>query len=316
MKINDKQDHFLISLVDEVVKLNRPAIVVLDTNLLSSFYNFVNFFLPQFEIAKVSKFQEFYEDSLNVFQLINNGFTTYNLKKYKNNINKLTLIDFESLFNYYPDNFDNYVNISVDQKIDINQIRLFLSKIGYICVDMVDYCGQFSIKGDILDIGMSVNYEMCGVRIAIDYENITSIDRFDLSSQRKFKSTLSNLLIPPVNKVVNSDINKDLFLDSFCKYFKDSSEIYNIIKNEMSVFNFDYFTKFIYKQISLFDLFDQNSIFILPAKFEFLVNKIWDGISNEYGLISSYKKALLPSDCYVDREIILSQLSKFEKIIY
>jgi transcription-repair coupling factor (superfamily II helicase) len=76
------------------------------------------------------------------------------------------------------------IKLKIDQEVDPVELSLKLTRLGYIKQFMVENRGQFSIRGDIVDI-----YPMVGEpsRIELFGDNIESIREFSIGSQRSTK---------------------------------------------------------------------------------------------------------------------------------
>ncbi len=87
-------------------------------------------------------------------------------------------------------------------RIVIDDLSELLVKIGYVKVPMVESQGQFSRRGDIIDIYTpSIRYP---VRIETFGDEIDRISTFDVISQRRIDS-LNEILIYPAREIIISD---------------------------------------------------------------------------------------------------------------
>lgn len=94
---------------------------------------------------------------------------------------------------------DSLIEIKLSDTADTKDIVKRLVSIGYEASDMVEGKGQFSSRGDILDI-YSPSCEM-PIRIEFFGDEIESIHSFDIETQRR-QDKLESTVILPVNEVV------------------------------------------------------------------------------------------------------------------
>ena len=82
------------------------------------------------------------------------------------------------------DLFSNIISFEFDKNYNFEEIKQKLVNLGYERVDLIEGKGQFSIRGDILDIALTENK---GVRIEFWGDEIDSIRYFNISSQRSIE---------------------------------------------------------------------------------------------------------------------------------
>ncbi|MCR4942275.1 MAG: transcription-repair coupling factor [Campylobacter sp.] len=87
------------------------------------------------------------------------------------------------------------IELKFAQKIDINQIRQDLLHCGYEMVDIAESKGEFSIRGDIIDI-YSLNDDE-PYRILLFDDEIESIRHYDIQTQISQKTELESVRIVP-----------------------------------------------------------------------------------------------------------------------
>src|SRR5262249_51916897 len=83
--------------------------------------------------------------------------------------------------------------LKMGEKVDLNQVAKKLAQLGYSREALVTLRGEFSIRGDIIDI-----FPSCGrpTRIELFDEEIESIRLFNIDNQRSVEEA-SEILIPP-----------------------------------------------------------------------------------------------------------------------
>ena len=97
--------------------------------------------------------------------------------------------------------YKNMLELKVGKNYSLEGIKQTLIDLGYERNDLVENKGEFSVRGDILDIALS-NKE--GIRIEFWGDEIDSIRRFNLSSQRS-NDMLEKIEIMPAHEFVLED---------------------------------------------------------------------------------------------------------------
>ena len=92
-------------------------------------------------------------------------------------------------------------------KKTLNNLKQLLLLLGYERSDMVENKGQFSIRGGIVDIGLS---EKNGVRIEFWGDEVDSIRYFNISSQRTTEMTNSVKIFPAHEYLLEYEIEEDI----------------------------------------------------------------------------------------------------------
>ncbi len=104
---------------------------------------------------------------------------------------------------------ENTIVISESDSISVSEFSTRLVDAGYSRVDLVEGIGQFSVRGDIIDVfpplsqsGDSTEAE--AVRIELFGDEIDRMGIFDISTQR-FLSPLDKITLPPAREVIVSE---------------------------------------------------------------------------------------------------------------
>jgi len=109
----------------------------------------------------------------------------------------------------------NSLKIELDQALDPFELSEYLVEIGYSQIFDCSEKGSFSRKGLILDINPT-NFDP--IRITFEDDVVSSIQPFDLSSQRTLeKHSLKSILIGPGLNAILKDKNINLFKNSIQK---------------------------------------------------------------------------------------------------
>lgn len=102
---------------------------------------------------------------------------------------------------------ENIIQLDLGKTLDIKDFLKHLANIGYVSSAMVEGKGQFSLRGDIIDI-FPPNHEL-PIRIELFGDEIDSINYFDIDTQRR-KDKLKSIVILPISEIIieNKEENK------------------------------------------------------------------------------------------------------------
>ena len=92
--------------------------------------------------------------------------------------------------------YENIIKFEVSKTYNLEELKEKLIKLGYERCELIEGRGQFSIRGDIIDISMS---EIEGARIELWGDEVDSIRYFNISSQRSIEN-LQEVEIYPANE--------------------------------------------------------------------------------------------------------------------
>ncbi|MBO7610631.1 MAG: transcription-repair coupling factor [Elusimicrobia bacterium] len=116
---------------------------------------------------------------------------------------------------------DNTITLKVNNGYKYSGIITTLSKIGYSRENFVEDKGQFSVRGDILDIWPCDNENP--IRITFDFETVETIKTFDYISQRS-QQYLDEITILPYKIVDTKTTLLDQLNNNFVVYCDDEIE--------------------------------------------------------------------------------------------
>ncbi len=224
----------------EKCRLNKNVVLVVDDN--ADFYKIKHTFL---EIQKiVPQIVNFHPQNKNFFIFLSENKISYesiidiiNLSNDFNNREKFFIAIQQSLKGLkIISNLKPY-NLLNNEYIDLKSLIDTLIKFGYTRKDFVESIGEFSLRGEILDLWFNGflydennNFlnKTTTVRIILDDNKIKDIRQFDVSSQRSFilQQKISVLKIYPVNfQNFELSYNIDIF-------FSENSLIINFLSNQ------------------------------------------------------------------------------------
>lgn len=181
--------------------------------------------------------------------------------------------------------FSSIIKLEVGKDIDIKKLVDNLVKMGYKKRPTTEAVGEFSIRGEVIDIFS--NYYLEPLRINLFDTEIETIKFFDVETQRSNKKT-NEAIIFPVNEIIYDEIEKNKFIE---KIRSIDSDLPNFILRDLVDFdNYDNLER-IGKYIKYLE---DNPCTLL----DYLDEKI--AIYNEYTrLKENYESLLLDLDNYI-----------------
>ncbi|WP_103637908.1 transcription-repair coupling factor [Campylobacter concisus] len=300
----------------------------------ASFAGFSAFKLPDFRAKKGDDLRSFNEELFEISSVLS--------KYYKFDGKKIIISPFSTLLNPLPTqkNLESST-IKLKDNLNLSEFADLLIRFGYECVDIVESVGEFSIRGEVIDI-YGVNMDD-PVRILLFGNEVESIRNYNTATQISNKNELSEAEIVPFianlskdefekvsqkiedmqSDALVSDLNSLGFwaIDSFSDYLKvfDSKlvkkidfEIYDAPKEKFKGIEILPEPK-VYKDLEVtlnFDFFELNkskSITVLSRNEGLFKGYELDGFANVKLEISPLVVNLTSSD-----KIVVS-LNKFEK---
>ena len=300
----------------------------------ASFAGFSAFKLPDFRAKKGDDLRSFNEELFEISSVLS--------KYYKFDGKKIIISPFSTLLNPLPTqkNLESST-VKLKDNINLSEFADLLIRFGYECVDIVESVGEFSIRGEVIDI-YGVNMDD-PVRILLFGDEVESIRNYNTATQISNKNELSEAEIVPFianlskdefkkvsqkiedmqSDALVSDLNSLGFwaIDSFSDYLKDFDsklvkkidfEIYDAPKEKFKGIEILPEPK-VYKDLEVtlnFDFFELNkskSITVLSRNEGLFKGYELDGFANVKLEISPLVVNLTSSD-----KIVVS-LNKFEK---
>ncbi len=300
----------------------------------ASFAGFSAFRLPDFRAKKGDDLRSFNEELFEISSVLS--------KYYKFDGKKIIISPFSTLLNPLPTqkNLESST-IKLKDNLNLSEFTDLLIRFGYECVDIVESVGEFSIRGEVIDI-YGVNMDD-PVRILLFGDEVESIRNYNTATQISNKNELSEAEIVPFianlskdefekvsqkiedmqSDALVSDLNSLGFwaIDSFSDYLKEFDsklvkkidfEIYDVPKEKFKGIEILPEPK-IYKDLEVtlnFDFFELNkskSITVLSRNEGLFKGYELDGFANLKLEISPLVVNLTSND-----KIVVS-LNKFEK---
>ena len=300
----------------------------------ASFAGFSAFKLPDFRAKKGDDLRSFNEELFEISSVLS--------KYYKFDGKKIIISPFSTLLNPLPTqkNLESST-IKLKDNLNLSEFADLLIRFGYECVDIVESVGEFSIRGEVMDI-YGVNMDD-PVRILLFGDEVESIRNYNTATQISNKNELSEAEIVPFianlskdefekvsqkiedmqSDAIVSDLNSLGFwaIDSFSDYLKEFDsklvkkidfEIYDAPEEKFKGIEILPEPK-VYKDLEVtlnFDFFELNkskSITVLSRNEGLFKGYELDGFANVKLEISPLVVNLTSND-----KIVVS-LNKFEK---
>ena len=121
---------------------------------------------------------------------------------------------------------DSILNLRLANSYDIEEIKKKLIFLGYERYDLVETKGNFSIRGDILDIALN---EKKGVRIEFFGDEVDQIRYFEIASQRSTEN-INQINIYPISEEIIKEPDGNIL-----EYLEDNTIIILDEKNKISL---------------------------------------------------------------------------------
>ena len=196
--------------------------------------------------------------------------------------------------------YQNVIDFEVGKTYLLDEIKEKLVGLGYERSDLIENKGQFSIRGGIVDVGLS---EKIGVRIEFWGDEVDSIRFFQISSQRSTEM-LKEITIFPAHELIVQDLSKAV--KNIQEKYPEEIEDIELIKNGDYISKINkYFNEFYENQASFLDYMSDEYLLLLDEKSKINQRKT-NIIEDNNKLIAS----LVEKEKFVPEAI--ENISKFE----
>lgn len=154
--------------------------------------------------------------------------------------------------------YENIIDFKIGETYSIENLKQTFVKLGYERTNLIEGQGQFSIRGGIVDVGLS---NKIGVRIEFWGDEVDSIRYFKIDSQRSTEM-IQNITIFPAHEFIVQNISNAI--KKIEENYSNVDEDIELIKNGENISKIDkYFNEFYDKQEYFLDyLSDKYLIFI------------------------------------------------------
>ena len=116
--------------------------------------------------------------------------------------------------------YKNRIELKIGKTYSLEEIKQKLVNLGYIRCDLIEGKGEFSVRGDILDISLD---DKIGIRIEFWGDEIDSIRKFAIASQRSI-NTLDKIEINPAHEYILENSIEDIIKRIRSKVVKEKQE--------------------------------------------------------------------------------------------
>lgn len=196
--------------------------------------------------------------------------------------------------------YQNVIDFKVGKTYLLDGIKEKLVGLGYERSDLIENKGQFSIRGGIVDVGLS---EKIGVRIEFWGDEVDSIRFFQISSQRSTEM-LKEITIFPAHELIVQDLSEAV--KNIQEKYPEEIEDIELIKNGDYISKINkYFNEFYENQASFLDYMSDEYLLLLDENSKINQRKT-NIIEDNNKLIAS----LVEKEKFVPEAI--ENISKFE----
>jgi len=254
--ISGLNDVGMVEVLTSVYEYTKKPICVLTYNEIQAkrIYQDIKYFTENvvyFPKKEVVTYDYVAESKENLYERIEA------LNKIKNKRSQIIVTTIEAVSQKLPSKntlYKNEIKFKVGDIYNLEDIKKKLVDLGYVRYDLIDGRGQFSVRGDIVDI--SINPKT-GIRVEFWGDEIDSIREFNIESQRSI-SNKQEVTIYPANEYI---LEKKL--DEVCQKIRKKYELYSnqeIIEEDIEQIKIGNYTSKIDKY---FDCFYENSESVL-----------------------------------------------------
>ena len=204
------------------------------------------------------------------------------------------------------------IKLEKNKNISIEKVRSQFVELGYISSPQVNFCGEFAIRGSIIDIYPG-GYDM-PVRIDLYDTEIESLKKFNADTQITLQGCDESFLniVPIENSILNEE-NIINFRKKFRETFEgnpNKSDIYKSISNEMIPQGFNNFFPLLYNEVDNFlEYFKEIENIIFFEDFENSLSEYDKYIQEKYkSLKNSEYQCLKPEYLYLCKKDVIRSL--------
>lgn len=177
----------------------------------------------------------------------------------------------------------NMFLLNVNDKINIETMRLQLEKAGYRCVEQVREHGEFAVRGAIIDLfpmGSGTPY-----RIDLFDDEIDSIRTFSPDTQRSLEK-IEKIALLPAKEFPIDDEAIELFRQQWRSQFSGNPlncPLYQDISEGICAPGIEYYLPFFFKSTNtLFDYLPENTLVISIENTHSKADEFWQEVRTRY----------------------------------
>ena len=120
--------------------------------------------------------------------------------------------------------YKNIFEVKEKDSIDLEEIKIKLNRLGYERKEIVENASEYSVRGGIIDIALSTKR---GIRIELWGDEVDSIRKFDINSQRSIEKTKKVTIYPATEFLLESKLEETIkkITEKHSKNLEDIEEI-------------------------------------------------------------------------------------------
>ncbi len=164
--------------------------------------------------------------------------------------------------------YQNVLNLKIGDRCNLEELKQKLVNLGYQRFELIDGRGEFSIRGGIIDVAIN---DTIGVRIELWGDEIDSIRRFHIISQRSIENIEKIEIFPaheyilekPLEKVINC-MNQNVYAQNLADKVENDIEQ---IKNGEYISKIDrYFNSFYQEQETILEYLSDKYLIMIDEQ--------------------------------------------------
>jgi transcription-repair coupling factor (superfamily II helicase) len=305
----------LILLSQLIIKNSQKIVLVVETEQLAlKFQNDLKNILKQeIEIFPYQDGSIYDTNSKNKYKYAKQ------IKILQNSINNIVIIPQKALLEKFPSNSffeENSINFKINDDIDIEKLARKLVKLGYKRKTLVADIGEFSIRGDIIDI-FPLNENP--YRIELWGDTITDIRIFNPTNQRSIEKQKS-VIIQPIYKFVLNENSYKKIENLIDKEEENQLELIENLRNQNYFEGIEYYETYFNDNLKVVsELISKDCIFIFDdyTQFKSRYEQNEDNLNKLYDENIKTKLALpLKEKNHLSLKDFLTTVSSFQKIYF
>ena len=157
--------------------------------------------------------------------------------------------------------FGKVLQLESGKEISLDDLKENLNELGYERTDMVEGCGQYTVRGGIIDFYPLTTPNP--VRVEFWGDEIDSIRYFDVESQRTIES-LKDISVFPAEEFLIEQAELEAICEKILKEYPNAIDDVEAMKNGKYLTKIDKYFKFFYEETSnLLDYVSKNTIIFL-----------------------------------------------------
>ncbi len=217
--------------------------------------------------------------------------------------------------------YKNRLELKTGKTYSLEEIKQKLVNLGYIRCDLIEGKGEFSVRGDILDISLD---DKIGIRIEFWGDEVDSIRKFAIASQRSI-NTLEKVEINPAHEYILERPIEEIIGKIRNKVVKEKQE--EILEEDIEqikagnyISKIDkYFDCFYKNQATLLEYFSDNYIIAIDEESKIeqrAKNILQDNINLSKSLIEKEKIVPEAIENIQKYDILKEKIEKKKSLIY